>query len=131
MTPITIVLAILGSSVITAFLTLLFNRRTARVEANHIVVDTAKDALAMAKGTYEQRIKSLEQQVKSLATELEKLQRERTKEHEQYERDTREMGKRLSDALTAIQLLRSRLDELLDALEKAGGTLPDWAAKNE
>jgi hypothetical protein len=77
MTLAEIILAILGTNAATALITTWAGRRKASADArgaeasaDHTIVDSASDVLAMAKAAYEVRIARLEAQVVDLATRL-------------------------------------------------------------
>lgn len=74
MTLAEIVLAFLGSNAITAIITAWLGRRKAGADADHTIVESASDVLAMAKAAYEARIVRLEAQVVELAERLTKAE---------------------------------------------------------
>jgi chromosome segregation ATPase len=69
-----IILAFLGSNAITAIITAWIGRRKAAADAEHTIIDSASDVLAMAKAAYEARIIRLEAQVAALDKKSRELQ---------------------------------------------------------
>lgn len=74
MTIAEIILAVLGSNAITAIVTSWLGRRKSTADADHTIVDSATDVLAMAKAAYEVRIVRLEAQVAELTERLTKAE---------------------------------------------------------
>lgn len=74
MTVAEIILAVLGSNAITAIVTAWLGRRKSGADADHTIVDSAADVLAMAKAAYESRIVRLEAQVIELGERLTKAE---------------------------------------------------------
>ena len=112
MTLIEIVLAILGSNVLTALLTQFLNRRKTDADANHISVETANDVNAMLRTSYEWRISTLESQVLKLK--------------EDYAKDITNLSNRLAGTFQTIKVLLARIKVLSIALRKSGGDVPEW-----
>lgn len=131
MTPVELILAILGTNAITAIITNWLQRRKSNAESDHTVVDTAADAIAIVKGAHGERIAELERIVKQL-----------TAAGESDRRQIIALNKRLGEVMLGAEmqsrslmelndqvcLWRSRVSELLVVLRERKLPVPEWAA---
>jgi len=130
MTLVELVLAVMGSSALTALITGWLNRRKVSGDIDHTSVDTAADAIAMVRGAHGERIAELERQV-------EKLTRSGESDRVQIIALNRRLGevmlgaeqqsRSIMELNDQVCLWRSRVSELLCVLRERQLPLPEWA----
>jgi FtsZ-binding cell division protein ZapB len=99
-------------------------------DAGHSVVDAAGDTVTLIKQVYESKISAMQNDIAELKAQLETMQRERESDRRMIIDLNRQVGVLRQAGEMAgkqIQLLLSRIDELLSLLKNHGIQLPEWA----
>jgi uncharacterized coiled-coil protein SlyX len=121
---------VLGSSVVTVFVTGWLNRKKARADtrksnadADNVVVDTSGDLLKMVRSVYEERIVKLEAQAETDHKTIIKLNQDVGKLRQAGE----VQGERILYLEGQVALWKGYAKELVSLLRANGIQLPKWA----
>jgi len=148
-----LIIAVIGSSVLTALVTELFRRgktrsesRKSNAEAENVMVDTASDLVTQIKAVYEQRVSCLESDVARLNAELDAERKRNRAEivalmqdlgmmREAAEMQSRKLAEllaerseqaaQINDLKAEVALWKGRVVELLCAM-RDGKPMPEW-----
>jgi mevalonate kinase len=137
MTPIEVILAIIGSGTFGALVTAWLNRRKTAVEANHIAaetsheaVDTAGDALKQYKELADTRYAAVMQIVQELTAKVKELEFYRVEDNKTIVKLNQLLGQVMRGAEEQgrqMNVMRTHIDELLDILRAHSIAVPNWA----
>lgn len=116
-----VIIAILGSNLLTAIVSLLFNQRKNKIEVDSKAVEMAGEALEQYRGTSQAKITELSNQVLELSKKVAFLDNE-----------VRNLTRHLSEVMQGAEevvayskiLLRQR-NESIDEIKRLGGKVPD------